>query len=229
MSKTAVRVLMGVLAVGLAMGVGMAKDPAKEAKDAKEAAAVETEIATGLKAFKAGKLHDAIKHLQKAISRIQEMLGGDLVQYFPKAPKGWEAGEIKKQSQSATGTTTSTITHITRTYVRTKDKLRVDIALTNSPQMLKGQRAAAKAFENPMVLRMMNQDPNKRFTRINRDGWVGWSVVEKGRRAEANAFTETCLLTIRVSKAAADVLEMFLKSMDLKGLAKVLDAAAHGG
>ena len=46
-------------------------------------------------------------------------------------------------SLSATGVTTGTYTQITRRYTRTKDKLRVEISLTNSPQLLAGQQAAA--------------------------------------------------------------------------------------
>jgi len=220
-SKAAMHIVMAMLAVGLALGMGLAKEPPKETQ-----AAVEAEVAAGLKAFKAGKIHDAIARLQKAISLMQDLVAGDLAAYFPKAPEGWQAGEISKESIAAAGTTASSFIQVTRTYVRTKDKLRVEIRLTNSPQLLAAQQAAAKAFENPMVLRMLNQDPNKQIKRIDRDGWVGWSVVEKGRKAEATAFTKTCLLFLGASKADADALEMFLKAIDLKNLSKALGAAA---
>jgi len=220
MSKTAMHAGVVVLAGGLLFAAGLAKEPAKASK-----AVIESEIAAGLKAFQAGKTQDSIAHLQKAISLMQDVLGGDLARYLPKAPKGWEAGEIKKQSYAGTGTATATITQITRVYVRTADKVKVRISLTNSPQLIQGQKAALKAFRNPQMLRIINQDPKKQAKLIDRDGWAGWSMIEKGRRAAVTAFSEACALTIRLSQAEADVLEMFLTSTDLKGLAKTMAGA----
>lgn len=224
MSKAAVRIVTAALAVGLLFAMGRAKAPPKQAQ-----AAVEAEVAAGLKAFKAGKVQDAIAHLQKAISVMQGLLAGDLSSHFPKAPDGWEAGEVKTQALAATGAGSTSFTQARRRYVRKKDKLRVEITLTDSPQLLKAQQAAGKAFDNPAVLQMINQDPNRQVRRIRRDGWTGWSMINKPRKAEAYVFTQHCLLVIDVPKADADVLDTFLKAMDLKGLAKALAESRSAG
>jgi hypothetical protein len=77
-----------------------------------------------------------------------------------------------------------------------------------------------------MLLQMMNQDPNVQFKLIDRDGWKGFSTVTKGKSAEAVLFVPECLLTVNASMDEPAVLDLFLKAIDLKGMAKALSGGS---
>lgn len=215
MSKTAERAVLVVLAVGLVCGLGVGKEPAKKAAN------IDSLVASGMKSYKAGKINEAITHFQKVISELQALVTGKLEQYFPKLPPQWVAGKVKSDSIAMSGRSSAAYSTVRRTYTRTTDKARVDITLTNSPQIMGPQQMMLQTLtKNPAMLAMMNKDPKKQFTLIDQDGWSGWSVVEKGRnRAETTAMTKSCMVNIRVSKAEAAVLDMVWKGMDRKGLA----------
>ena len=128
MSKTAERVVLVVLAVGLVCGLGVGKEPPKKG------AKIDALVASGMKSYKAGKINEAITTFQKVISELQALVTGKLEQYLPTLPPVWVPGKIKSDSIAMSGQSSAAYSTVRRTYTRTTDKARVDITLTNNKQ-----------------------------------------------------------------------------------------------
>jgi hypothetical protein len=107
-------------------------------------------------------------------------------------------------------------TTVSRKYTRAGDKLEVAITLTNSPQFVEGARQGIEVLKNPAMLQMLNQDEKMKIEILEKDGWFGTLVVNKGSSAEASVYSKDCLLSIRVGKDDAQVLKTFWNAVDLK-------------
>lgn len=190
------------------------------ANDKDPKAAVEARILAGLKAYKDGKTQEAVAALQEAVALMQASQQQGLAALFPKAPDGWEAGKIESQSMSLGGSDqqSGAYTSLSRTYTRKADNVEATITLLDSKQMIEAQRQLVETYKNPAMLAMLNQDPDKKTTLIDQQGWIGWKIVSKGQSAEAMAFNQSYLLTVRVSAGDEPVLDGFWKAIDFRAI-----------
>jgi hypothetical protein len=209
--KKALAVVIGVLA---ALAIGQAQEE-KEAE-----AQVEALIQAGLEAYRAGQPQVAIQKLQKAINLIQRSAEKGLLSFLPAPPEGWKADAPKSHSGSwGGGESAIQWTEASRDYRRESDGLRVEVTLSDSPQIIQGQLQALKVYENPQMLRMMNQDPNREIALIDADGWKGWTVTEKGKRAQTMAICRSVMVRIEVGRDDAKARDVFWNALDRKGIA----------
>lgn len=190
------------------------------AEEAKPAADVEATVAKAMDSYKAGKTAEAIAGLQDAITLMQKSLQKGMAAFFPKAPESWEAGEIKSSSMSMnSGDGGGSYTNLTREYTH-KDGRRVEIAMTNAPQLVEAQKSVAQMYRNPEFIKMANaNDPNTKITVFDRDGWTGWTEVRTDGHVQAIVFASGTMLSVQSDKGDEGLLNVFLGGMDLKGLA----------
>jgi hypothetical protein len=180
----------------------------------------EAKIQQGLTLYKEGKAGEAIVALQDAIAIIQQSQSKGLAGYFPKAPEGWEAGQLESNSvSSGSGGEVMTMTTLSQKFTRKSDSLEVKVTLTNSPQMIQPQKTMLDNLKNPQILAAMNQDPDHKMKLVDREGWAGWQSITKDGQAEMAAFNGANLLNINVDKDDEKVLNQFWSAIDLKGLA----------
>jgi len=207
-----------VVVVAVAGGTVWADDVKKP--EAKTVTEVKDLATAGTKAFEAGKASEAIDLFQKAVLVMQRFLEKGLADFLPETPDGWTKGKIDKQSMShASGPYTGRWTQVQCVYTRTKDGLKVEATLSNSPSLVQMHEALWRTYSNPMMLKMMNQDPSSQIALINRDPWKGFSQVVKDKSAEAKLFIPGCFFNIEARKGTLDVVNLFIKQTDLKGLA----------
>lgn len=181
---------------------------------------VESLINKGLASYKAGRTNEAIAFLQEVVLLLQRSQEKGLARFFPKAPEGWEAGKLESSSAAiGTGEGGATYTQLTQRFTRKQDGATATVTLSNSNQLIESQRAMAESYKNPEVLRMMNQDPDTKIKLIDQDEWVGWTVIQKDRDAQATALCTGCLLSIQIDKPDEAAVDAFLKATDLKGIA----------
>jgi hypothetical protein len=205
-----------VLVLAAALAVAWAEE--EEAKSPE--ASVEALIQEGLAAYKAGKHQVAIDRLQKAIGLIQEASAKGLESFLPQIGKGWKADAPRTHSGSwGAGREAFQWTQVVRTYRREKDGLKVEVTLSNSPQMLAGQRQALQAYANPQMLEMMNRDPNQQISLVHEAGWDGWTIQQKGKRMQTIAICKSILLILDVDADEPEVHASFWKALDKKGIA----------
>ncbi|MHC5052612.1 MAG: hypothetical protein ACYTGK_18630 [Planctomycetota bacterium] len=211
--KKALAVVIGILAV-LAIG------QAQEAEDPK--ASVEKLIQEGLEAYKAGKNQEAILKLQKAIGLIQQSAAKGLEAFLPAAPDGWKADPAKSKSGNwGAGEAAVTWTQASCRYIRESDNLKVEVTISDSPQIIQGQMQALKLYQNPQMLQMMNQDPNKKIELIDTDGWKGWKTTDKGKRprTQTMAIYRSVMVMIEVRGDDEGARDAFWSGVDRKGIA----------
>ena len=108
---------------------------------------------------------------------------------------------------------------MSRRYKRESDGLKVEVTISDSPQIIQGQLQALKLYENPQMLQMMNQDPDRKVTLVDADGWKGWNTLEKGKRAQTMAICKSVMVMIEVRGDDEKVREAFWSGVDRKGLA----------
>lgn len=211
----------GRVAIGLAVVLLLASGPwAKPPAAAKPADNVEKLILAGLEAHKAGQAARAIDLLQKAITAIQQAIAGGWEYVFPaKAPPGYEAGEIKKQTHALAGPAGSSSVQLGQVFTRTKDRVRVRINLTDSPQLIKVHEASARMYNNPKVRAMMTRDGNRTIRGLARGKWVGWAIVDKRGQgsAQAHLTNKVAMITVNVTAAEAETLDLFVGLLNLTG------------
>lgn len=183
-------------------------------------------IAKATKAQKDGKIQDAINALQEAVALLQKSQEKGIASFFPKAPDGWKAGEVKSDSSTAgSGGEAFSVSASSCEYTG-KDNSNVKISLFTSPQMVEGQKAAVAALKDPQTLAAMNAGPDTKISMIDKDGWVGLRSIEKNSSAASIvAFAGQTMLEIRVNKADEKTLELFFSAINLKGLAAAVGAA----
>ncbi|MHC4135843.1 MAG: hypothetical protein ACYTDU_04535 [Planctomycetota bacterium] len=205
-----------VVVIGLA--AALATVTAQEKKEPE--AQVEALIQEGLKAYQAGQHREAIQRLQKAIGIIQQSAEKGLVSFLPAPAEGWKA-EAPKSSSGNWGAGESAIqwTQVSRRYKRESDGLKVEVTISDSPQIIQGQLQALKAYENPQMLQMLNQDPNRRIALVDADGWKGWKITEKGQRAQTMAIHQSVMVMIDVRSDDEKVRDAFWGGVDRKGIA----------
>ncbi len=206
------------VAIGLAMLLVSAAIWAGDAK--KKPDVVEALIAKGLAEYRSGKTQEAIADLQKAIAMMQKSLQKGMAAFFPKPPPGWEAGKVESTAMTmGSGEQSGSWTQVTRRYARTKDKVTVTVTMVNAPRLIEAQKSASAAYRNPQMLKMLNRDPKTRIALIDQAGWFGWTVVNKGRSAQASAFSKGCLLTAQAGNDDEQALKAIWNAIDLKALA----------
>ena len=170
-------------------------------------------------ARKAGKNQVAIQKLQAAIDVLQRSGAKSLVSFLPPSMPGWKAGEPKTVTGNwGAGAQAFQWTQVSRTYTRDEDGLRVNVQFTNSPQLIQGQRQMAAMFANEQYVKMMNNDPNKEIRVFKKVGWTGWTILEKGRKANGVALSEDVMVTLDVSQDKEEVFAKFWKGVDFDGI-----------
>lgn len=172
-------------------------------------------------AYAKGENPVAIQKLQQAIDFIQQSGAKTLASFLPRAMDGWTANE----PQTVTGNWGSGLqsfqwTQASRKYTREKDGLRVNVQITNSPQLIQGQRQMATMFENEQYIKMMNQDPNKKVRLFKKEGWTGWTIIESNGNANGVALSEDVMVTLDVNKGTEEVFTKFWKGVDFDGILK---------
>jgi hypothetical protein len=213
------------LAVVIGLTAALAVGQAQEEKDPDPKARVEALVQEGLKAYKAGKHQEAIQQLQKAIGVIQESAAKGLISFLPEPPEGWEADPATSKSGNwGAGESAIQWTQASRRYRRESDKLKVEVTISDSPQIIQGQMQALKLYENPQMLQMMNQDPNKKVELINADGWKGWKTTTKGKRSRTQtmAIYQSVMVMIEVRGEDEQAREAFWSGVDRKGIASTV-------
>jgi hypothetical protein len=200
------------LSVALAVSVIVAAETPKP-EDAEKL------INSGLKAYKEGKLNEAVSQLQAAISAIQATLQKSMSAIFPKAPEGFEAGEIDTSAGStSSGGSSFAVINLSRTYTSKADNgPSVTITLTSSKEMIAAQKAMLETLKSPEMVKAM-QASGETFKPVEQDGWVGMRHISKEGPAEIIVFSKTCMLNVKVDKADAKTLDQFWKLIDLKSL-----------
>ncbi|MFP3937663.1 MAG: hypothetical protein ACLFVW_04915, partial [Phycisphaerae bacterium] len=182
---------------------------------------VEQLIREGLAAYRGGRGAEAIEKLHKAISLIQEEMGEDLASYVPDAPQGWSAGEIESNSGSmGGGGQGQQWVRLARKYTRDSDETKVELTITNSPQLVGTQKAAMAMFSNPQYVAMLQSNPDMSIDEIDRDGWNGWLVVDKQSNAQLMAFYSSTMLAMEAPAGQESAVKTIFEAIDLKGLAK---------
>lgn len=202
------------LSLALAVSVLVAAD--KGGKDENP----ESLINNGLKAYKDGKISEAISQLQSAIAAMQASQQKGLTGVFPNAPDGWEAGEIDSSSgASSSGSGNFAIVTLTRNYTPKGDANgpRLTMTLTSSKELIAAQQAMVAAFKDPQTLKAM-QAAGANIKTIDQDGWTGWRHSEKGQGSELTVFSKTYMLSLRVDKEDDKTLDLFWKLIDLKSI-----------
>lgn len=194
--------------------------PVVVAQTAAKVESVEALIEKGLKAYKDGKMQDAIAHLQAAIAQMQKAQQKGLAKFLPGAPEGWEAGEIDASSGATSGGGGAmAITQLTRKYTQKSGGLRVTITIMTNKDLVETQRTLAETYrKQPEIIKAMQTADNK-FRLVDQDGWIGWSTVQKGSEAQTLVVSKSVMLQVQVSKDDEKALELFFKAIDLKGLA----------
>ena len=179
-------------------------------------------IREGLAQYEKGRASEAIQSLQKAIDLIQQGQQAGVEGFLPKALAGWKAGELEREQFAAgTGETQTSFFKVSRPFTREKDDARLEVSLINSPQYIMPQKEILKVWKgNPMILQALNQDENARTAFVERDGWAGWTRVDKGApESQLILIGEGWLLEVRVGIADAGLLDQALAGVNLKGIA----------
>ncbi|MBI5722810.1 MAG: hypothetical protein HZA50_02545 [Planctomycetes bacterium] len=179
----------------------------------------EAVIQKALADYKAGKINEAISGLQSAIAEMQKSQQKGLAGFFPKAPEGWEAGEIRSDAVAVGGSGgKGSWIIVTRKYSR-KDENSAEMSMTNSPDLVAPQKQLADTYKDGKMIEMMNVNPNVKFTAINKDGWLGWTIISKDADAQASLICGGTWISIRVEKADGKALNDLVNGIDLKALA----------
>jgi hypothetical protein len=210
-------VLVGLCAAGVAMaGSTPSAASVKEVQDLS---------ASAVKEFEAGNGAKAVDLLQKAITVVQKTMTGNLAACLPNPPDGWDADRIKEEAIAATGAGLSQWSRVSRKYTHRTDKVEVNVDLTNSPVFVQMQETVWKTYQNAELLKMLNQNPNSQISLVDRDGWKGYTTVEKNRSVQTTLFVAGGLLTLNVSKDDPAAATQFLGLIDLKRAAQSLAGA----
>jgi hypothetical protein len=142
--------------------------------------------------------------------------------FLPAPPEGWKADPATSKSGNwGAGESAIQWTQASRRYRRESDGLKVEVTISDSPQIIQGQMQALKLYQNPQMLQMMNQDPNKKVELIDADGWKGWKTTQKGKRARTQtmAICQSVMVMIEVPGDDEQAREAFWNGVDRKGIA----------
>jgi len=211
MHRKAVFVLVCVALVGMVW----AEDPGTDESTTK---AVLVLIDKGKAEVQAGRAQHAITHLQQAIHLLQAATRKGLAAFLPAVPKGWKADEPDSQSGSfGSGKDTIQWSLVQRTYRQENGEDDYDVQLTDSPQLVEGQRAAIEMFKNPEMRKMMEASGDTKFEVIEADGWAGTITSPNDSDTNLLAIHGSVLVTISGKDMA--LVKALWEAMDRKGLA----------
>lgn len=212
------RAKLMLLALPFLFALVFAGDPPAPAGEAE----VLENIDKGREAFKAGKSHEAIDHLQKAISLIQKASMANLATFLPtRDEKVWEMGEIESTGGNwGTGEGSFQWTQVSRRYTKkgVEDGPEVTVQISNWPQMIEAQRAAFEPLRDPATRAMMAKlQPDVKLDFIDKDGWIGTITTQKEDCAACVTHTKV-IVTINANKGDDKLVKEFWDAMDSKAL-----------
>jgi len=207
-----------VLLVALA-GLARAGDPAADKAKVLEL------LDKSKAAVQADRAQEAIACLQQAIQILQANAQQGLVAFLPAPPKDWTADEPSVQSGSwGSGEQVMQWTLVQRSYRQEEGDATYDVQLTNSPEMVAGQRQMYEALKSPQVLQMMQAGGDVKITMIDEPGWAGMMTVPKDGETTLMAITGDVLLQITSDDPA--LVKAAWDAIDRKGLAAAAATAA---
>jgi hypothetical protein len=194
------------------------------AGDAEDEALVLAAIDKGRESFKAGKPQEAIEQLQKAIGLIQSKAMKNLATFLPaRDDKDWEVGEVDTQQGNwGSGEQSFQWTQVSRRYTKkgAEDGPEVNVMISNSPQIIEGQRAMLQMFKDPAMRAMMNQGNEGQKVDVIEDGeWLGMVTIEKNR-CSANIVHKKVMIQIEAERGDEKLVKEFWTAIDKKGLAE---------
>lgn len=221
------KIVAMLTATCLIAAVGLAADKTSSVK--KTPAEIETLIAKGLAAYKAGKNQQAIELLQQAVAAIQKTQQQGLAGFLPAAPAGWEAGKIDSGSVGAIsgedGQTFNAI-NLSRKYTRKGEadddkQTQVTVTIHSQKELIAAAKGMGEMYKNPQMVAMMEAEGKTKFAAIDQAGWNGWRIINLGdsKSATATAFYGDLMLTVEINTADGKTLDQFWSAIDLKGLA----------
>lgn len=179
---------------------------------------VEDLINQAIEAYREGRKQEAADLLQKAAGLIQKEGERGFASFLPPAGDGWERGEVDSQSGTwGSGGQTYQWTQVSADY--TKGDARVEISISSSPQLIEAQKAMAEMVKDEGYRAAMMADGEQKIDLFTRDGWSGWTQVEKDGNATRWAISEKLMIQIEVSGGDEATLNRFSDQLDWAGLA----------
>lgn len=179
---------------------------------------VEDLVNRALEAYREGKKNEAADLLQKAASIIQKEGEQGFATFAPAAPEGWTRGEV--QSDSGTwGSSGQTFQWMQVSAEYTKGDTQLTLTISSSPQLLEAQKGMVTMMQNEQYLKAMNMDPDRKVTVFSRDGWSGWTEVEKEGRVSRFAITDKLMCQLEMPAGDEATINQFSDLLDWKGLA----------
>ncbi|MDP6107656.1 MAG: hypothetical protein QGI33_04385, partial [Candidatus Brocadiia bacterium] len=141
-------------------------------------------------------------------------------------PEDWTATETKADSMMSQG---MRMTHLTRRYTRTADKMQMKVALSHTPQRARFMQHMVDAYKNPQALAAMNADPNMKVRLEEKDGWSVLTKVQGGKAPSVALMAVGNALMLQIGADAADgeLASRFLGMFDLKGLVAAVGSSGH--
>jgi hypothetical protein len=186
-----------------------------------EEADVEALVRKAMEAYRAGRKHDAVDLLTKAANLIQKEGERGLVAFLPAAPEGWRREEVQSSSGTwGSGESAFQWTQVDVEYVRgeEEEQVRVKVSISSSPVVVQAQKPMVDMLRNEQYLAMVNQDPDRKMKVFTKDGWNGFTVVEKEGSASLTALTEKLVCNIEAPSGDARLLGQFIGLLDWRGL-----------
>lgn len=210
-----------LLLVSLPLFLGLARAGDPPADDAQVLAAIDK----GREAVKAGKPQEAIEQLQKAIGLIQEKAMKGLASFLPSRDETkWEMGEVESQSGNwGSGEQAFQWSQVTRRYTKkgADDGPEVTVMISNSPQLVEGQRAAFEMFKDPAMRAVMAQaqQDGQKVEFVEDGDWLGMITTQKDQ-CTVMAAHKKILVQVEVSTGDDKLAKEFWGAIDRKGLAE---------
>jgi len=213
------RAKLMLLSLPLVVAAALAGDTA-DSTDAKVLAAIDQ----AREAYKAGKPHDAIDQLQKAIGLIQAEAMKGLATFLPnRDEKECELGEVESQNGNwGSGEQAFQWSQVQRRYTKkgVDDGPEVTVLISNSPQIIEGQRAVLQMFKDPAMRAMMNQgNEGQKIDTIEDGDWFGTLTTQKDS-CTALVLGPKIMVQIESNKGDDKLVKEFWAAIDKKGLAE---------
>jgi hypothetical protein len=194
------------------------------AGDTPDDRAVLAAIDQGRAAFAAGKTQEAVAHLNKAITLIQERTAGGLAGFLPaRDASAWELGEVDTQSgQWGSGGAQWQWSQAQRRYVKKGDDgPEVNVMISNSPQLVEAQRGMLEALKSPAMREIMKKSQEasgQKLEFIEDGGWIGMLTTQESDSTLLALHTKV-LVEVRVNRADDALVREFWQAIDRAGLA----------
>jgi hypothetical protein len=171
----------------------------------------------GIELYKAGKVDEAVKVVQKAHAAMQQEAAKSLERFARPAPEGYTC-ETKTNSGSTNVTGVAySWADVNSTYTREKDGARFEVKITNMPQVQAGFRAQVQMLNNPQMLAAMNSDPGRKVTKVERGGFIGL-FTEEAERWSGFVVGDALLVSFEGDKQSKEAAHKVLDGTDWAGL-----------